>query len=57
MTIAKREKGVPVKRTDKKVRKLNRNKSDSTRHAFYIRELELEDKILNNALMINTILE
>jgi hypothetical protein len=57
MTIAKRKKGVAIKRTDKKVRKLNRNKSDFTKHPFSIREIELEDEMLTNALMINNILE
>jgi hypothetical protein len=57
MTIAKRKKGVAIKRTDVKVRKLNRNRSDFTKQSFNIREIELEDEMLTNALIVNNILE
>ena len=57
MRIAKKKKEIPIKRTVKKIRKLNHNNSDFTKHAFNIRDIELEDEMITNALMINNILE
>ncbi len=57
MTIAKRQKGVPQKQTEKKVKKLQNTNSSFAKHVYKNREIDLEDEAVINPLLIHNILE
>lgn len=57
MTIAKRKKNAPLKKSQKKVKKHSLNKLNFIKRTFNLREIEMEDESITNPLLINNILE